>query len=228
MAPNMPDSTALGAMRACIQKIATGPELSKGLSREEVRARMRTILGGQVAPVQAAVFLIALRMKRETDDENRGVLQALIDATDTAPAPVEELIDVADPYDGYTRILPASPFLPAVLAACGVPAVSHGIDALGIDQPVRAVPLPEDLPPAPAGADQVATAFDAGAAAAAAAEAELAALAGPRRPGPTRDSLVYSAAICLQHLGRHATLTQAARAVVESLDSGAARARFLE
>jgi anthranilate phosphoribosyltransferase len=41
------------------------------------------------------------------------------------------VVDIADPYDGYNRCLPASPFLPAVLAECGVPAVSHGLDAVG-------------------------------------------------------------------------------------------------
>ena len=119
------------AMRSCIQRIATGPELSKDLSFDEARAAMEYILQGKVDPVQAGVFLIALRMKRETDDENRGVLQAISDATDTVAAPVDELMDVADPYDGYTRGLPASPFIPPVLAACDVPTVSHGLESVG-------------------------------------------------------------------------------------------------
>lgn len=368
----MSDPSMPGAMRACIQKIATGPELSKDLSMEEARAGMRAILEGRVDPVQAAVFLIALRMKRETDDENRGILRALIEATGTVHADVDEVVDVADPYDGYARTLPASPFLPAVLAACGVPALAHGVESLGpkygithrkvlaaagvpvddtpqqaaqrladpergwayvdqrafcpplhdlqalrtlivkrpclttvevllgpvrgrvrthlltgyvhkayprvyallareagfdsalivrgveggvipslqqpakvfeyhdrgeerqilvdpttlgIDQPVRAVPLPDDLPPGPAAEDRIAREFDVDAAAAAAAAAGRAALDG--RPGPTRDSLVYAAAICLHHLGRHGSLQEAARAAAHSLDSGAARARFL-
>lgn len=373
MAAKMSDPTALGAMRACIQKIATGPELSKDLTFDEAHAGMSAVLAGHVDPVQAGVFLIALRMKRETDDENRAVLRALIDATDTVCAPVEEVVDVADPYDGYARTLPASPFLPVVLAACGVPAVSHGVQTLGpkygithrrvlaaagvnvdrspsdaarrlaepdcgwayvdqrafcaplhdlqglralivkrpclttaevllgpvrgqrrthlvtgyvhkayprvyallareagfdsalivrgveggvipslqqpakvfhyhdrgeetqrlvdpvtlgIEQPVRAVPLPADLPPAPTDTDRVTTEFDVDAAAARAAEAGLAALGGA--PGPTRDSLVYAAAICLHHLGRHATLQEAAQAVAQTLDSGAARARLVQ
>ncbi len=92
---------------------------------------MRRILNREVDPVQAGIFLIALRMKRETHDENRGVLQALIDATDRVTADVAEVVDVADPYDGYARGLPASPFLPAVLAACGVPAISQGAESVG-------------------------------------------------------------------------------------------------
>jgi anthranilate phosphoribosyltransferase len=118
-------------MRSLIQRIATGPELSKDLSRTEAGAGMRLILDAEVNPVQAGVFLIALRMKRETDEENCGILDALRGAARCATAAVDEVVDIADPYDGYNRTLPASPFLPAVLAACGVPAVSHGVERMG-------------------------------------------------------------------------------------------------
>ncbi|HUT41034.1 MAG TPA: anthranilate phosphoribosyltransferase [Gammaproteobacteria bacterium] len=118
-------------MRSCIQKVATGPEFSKDLPFDEAHAAMRHILEGKSDPVQAAVLLIALRMKRETDAENAGVLQAILDTMNPVTADVDELIDVADPYDGYTRGLPMSPFLPAVFAACGVPAVTHGLEAVG-------------------------------------------------------------------------------------------------
>ena len=118
-------------MRSILQRIATGPELSKDISRDEACAGMRCVLEGQVDPVQAGVFLIALRMKRETDDEILGVLQAIRDVTHSVTAPVDELLDIADPYDGFNRTLPASPFLPAVLAACGVAAVSHGVESMG-------------------------------------------------------------------------------------------------
>jgi len=118
-------------MRSIIQRIATGPELSKDISREEARLGMRFVLDGAVDPVQAGVFLIALRMKRETDEENLGILEALLDATETVTAQVDEVADIADPYDGFNRTLPASPFLPALLAACGVPAVCHGVETMG-------------------------------------------------------------------------------------------------
>ena len=87
-------------MRSILQRIATGPELSKDISREEAYAGMRLVLDGQVDPVQAGVFLIALRMKRETDDETRGLLDAVRDATRAAIAPVDEIVDIGDPYDG--------------------------------------------------------------------------------------------------------------------------------
>jgi anthranilate phosphoribosyltransferase len=118
-------------MRSIIQRIATGPELSKDISEEEARLGTTAIFEDRIDPVRAAIFFIALRMKRETAEENRGVLSAIRDYTDSVTAEVDEVVDLADPYDGYNRTLPASPFLPALLAACGVPAVSHGLDTVG-------------------------------------------------------------------------------------------------
>ena len=129
-ASNVPDDPA-AVMRSILKRIATGPELSKDIAYEEARTGMRYVLDGRVDPVQAGIFLIALRMKRETDDENRGVLQAIIDATHTVTADVDDVLDLADPYDGFTRTLPVSPFLPAVLAACGVACVTHGVERMG-------------------------------------------------------------------------------------------------
>jgi anthranilate phosphoribosyltransferase len=145
-------------MRSILQRIATGPELSKDISREEACAGMRLVLEGRVDPVQAGVFLIALRMKRETDDENLGLLDAVREATRTATAPVDEVLDIGDPYDGYVRTLPASPFLPPVLAACGVATVSHGVERMGPKyglthrQVLRAAGVPADFAPEQAAA----------------------------------------------------------------------------
>jgi len=357
-------------MRSILKRIATGPELSKDISREEACAGMRLVLDAQVDPVQAGVFLIALRMKRETDDENRGVLEAIRNATLRATAPVDEVLDIGDPYDGYNRTLPAAPFLPPVLAACGVAALSHGVERMGpkygvthrqvlraaglpvdftpeeaaarlgdpaigwayvdqkafcpklyalaelrtlivkrpaittaevlagpvrgrlkthlvtgyvhkpysriyallarhagfdsallvrgveggvipalrqtgkvfhyhdlgeersaelapadldIDQSVRAPQLPGGLAREVGEGDDVAATRDTAVVAGAAAEAGLAALAGA--PGPTRDSLVVGAALCLWHLNRHDSLASAAQAVRGALDSGRASER---
>ena len=145
-------------MHSILKRIATGPELSKDISREEARAGMRLVLDAQVDPVQAGVFLIALRMKRETDDENLGMLEAIREATRRATAPVDEVLDIGDPYDGYTRTLPASPFLPPVLAACGVAALSHGVERMGPKygvthrQVLSAAGLPVELGPEEAAA----------------------------------------------------------------------------
>jgi anthranilate phosphoribosyltransferase len=113
-------------MSRYLGRIATGPTLSKDLDRAEARDAMDMILGNSVDHVQAAVFLIALRMKRETHDELLGVLDALRAAAVRVAAPVDDVVDMAEPYNGYLRHLPAAPFVPAVLAACGAPCVLTG------------------------------------------------------------------------------------------------------
>lgn len=127
----MNDLTPELNLRSCIQRVATGPEYSKDLNADETRQAMEYILSGDADPVQAGIFFIALRMKRETDDENEGVLQAMLNHVKPITAEVDELVDIADPYDGYSRGVPASPFLAPVLAACGVAAVSHGAESIG-------------------------------------------------------------------------------------------------
>jgi anthranilate phosphoribosyltransferase len=90
---------------------------------------------------------------------------------------------------------------------------------LGIEQPVRAPRIPGSGDEAQSDAP-----LDAPAVAKAAARAGKAALAGA--PGPTRDCLVYGAALCLWHLGRHGSLKEAADAVRGVLDGGQALARL--
>ena len=118
-------------MHSIIQRIATGPELSKDISLEEARLGMQAILENAVDPVQAGIFFIALRMKRESRDEFKGILDAILNATLRVTAAVDEVVDIADPYDGYNRCLPAAPFLGPLLAELGVPAVCHGLEAVG-------------------------------------------------------------------------------------------------
>ena len=65
-------------MHSIIQRIATGPELSKSISLEESEQAMTAILTNEISDVQSAIFLIAMRMKRETMDENIGILVALL------------------------------------------------------------------------------------------------------------------------------------------------------
>lgn len=118
-------------IRSVIQRVATGPELSKNISYSEARATMHALLDGSADPVQAGIFLIGLRMKRETDDEMKGVLDACRDRSATERLDLADLLDVSDPYNGYNRTLPASFFVLPVLAACGLPAYSHGVESMG-------------------------------------------------------------------------------------------------
>jgi anthranilate phosphoribosyltransferase len=143
-------------MRSIIQRIATGPELSKNISQDEARLGAKAIIENQIDPVQAAIFFIALRMKRETMEENKGVLEAVLETTRRAAASVDEVVDIGDPYDGYNRCLPATPFLGPLLAEFGVHVVCHGLESVGpkyglnARHVLKAAGVPVDLDPAAA------------------------------------------------------------------------------
>lgn len=145
-------------MHSIIQRIATGPELSKDISMQEAKLGMQAILEDAIDPVQAGIFLIALRMKRETNEEFKGILDAILDATQRVTAEVDEVVDIADPYDGYNRCLPAAPFLAPLLAELGVPAICQGLEAVGpkygvtARHVIRAAGVNVDLTPAAAAA----------------------------------------------------------------------------
>ncbi len=109
-----------------IRRVAVGPRASRDLSRGEARDALDAILTGQVSEVRAAVLLIALRMKRESADENRGMLDALRAHARVVTAPVDRVLDLADPYNGYTRTPHLAPFVAALLASRGIPTVVHG------------------------------------------------------------------------------------------------------
>ena len=124
----MSNDSAKALMRSIIQRTATGPDLSKNITEAEACGGMQALLDQSVDPVQSAIFLISLRMKRETDAENKGILSAIQANLNRATAAVDEVLDIAEPYNGYNRTLPAGVFLPAVLAACGVPTITHGVE----------------------------------------------------------------------------------------------------
>ena len=117
-------------MHSIIQRIATGPELSKSISLEEAEQAMTAILTNEISEVQSAIFLIAMRMKRETMDENIGILVALLKLVDCKQTSVENLVDIGDPYSGYNRSIPISSFLPPLLAELGFPCVIHGLNSV--------------------------------------------------------------------------------------------------
>ncbi|MGR3984253.1 MAG: anthranilate phosphoribosyltransferase, partial [Gammaproteobacteria bacterium] len=156
-APTPPAPPAM-RMRGYLQRIATGPELSKPLSREAARDAMEMILERRVSAVQAGIYLIALRMKRETDAENLGSLDALLGLRAHAAVDCEHLLDIAEPFNGYVRGLPATPFLAPLLAACGLNAFTHGLRAVGPKYGITphlvyaAAGIAVDLPPGEAAA----------------------------------------------------------------------------
>lgn len=117
-------------LKSIIQRVATGPDLSKDIAFEEARDGMQAILRGEIDDVRSAIFLIALRMKRETMDENEGILAAILAQSDKQQVNVDELLDLGDPYSGYNRSIPISSFLPPLLAELGLPTIIHGLECV--------------------------------------------------------------------------------------------------
>lgn len=124
-------SPAEKLIHTAIQRVAVGPDRGRDIDFFDAKQLMEAILDDHLDEVQVAVFLIALRMKRESLDECRGIFTAMQASVDTIEADVSELVCLADPFDGYVRHLPMSPFLPAVLAACGLPSLMHGVETVG-------------------------------------------------------------------------------------------------
>ena len=59
---------------------------------------MPLVLEGLADPVQAAMFLIGLRMMRVTDDEYKRILQDIRNKTKTVVADVDVFVDIAETY----------------------------------------------------------------------------------------------------------------------------------
>ncbi len=123
--------TAEQAIRLAIQEIAVGPDRGRDISAELSQQVMQAILSGEADEVQAAVFLIAMRMKRESLAEFSGILAALQSGIKVHTVSVPELVCMADPFDGFVRTQSMTPFIAPVLAACGVPCMQHGVERVG-------------------------------------------------------------------------------------------------
>lgn len=118
-------------MRAAVARVAAGPELSKDLSYNDTLEVMRVVLSGEADPVQSAVYFIGLRMKRETDDEFRAIMDATRAVTHSVTAQSADIVALAEPYNGFNRTIPGSLFALPILAACGAPTYSHGVELVG-------------------------------------------------------------------------------------------------
>ncbi len=110
------------AFRQLVARVAVGPSGSRSLTREQAREGMLAVLDGVVPDVTAAVWLLGLRLKRETRDELLGMLDALRERTAHATAQAADVVELGEPHDGWTRQGHWAPFVCSVLAACGWPA----------------------------------------------------------------------------------------------------------
>ena len=112
-------------MQAYLQKIAAGPKLSKDLTEEEAEDALSLILDGEVSEVRMGVFLIAARMKVETVPENIGYWRALQKKISPRKISLNNLLQIADPFDGFQRIPYFGFYAIPVLAELGLPTYGH-------------------------------------------------------------------------------------------------------
>jgi len=112
-------------MQSYLQKIAAGPKLSKDLTEEEAEDALSLILDGEVSEVRMGVFLIAARMKVETVPENIGYWRALQKKINPRKIALNNLLQIADPFDGFQRIPYFGFYAIPVLAELGLPTYGH-------------------------------------------------------------------------------------------------------
>ena len=99
----------------------------ENLSYEESLKSVDHLLDLNCPEFLKGAFLEGQRVKRETHEENLGFLHGLHKHTDFETIDSDVVIDIADNYDGYNRTPCLSPFVAAILAACGYKTIIHGV-----------------------------------------------------------------------------------------------------
>ena len=115
--------------RAVIKAVGTGPRGSRALTFDEARNATAGLLAGEVSPVQAGAFLVAMRIKGETPAELAGVTQALRDAARSVapepPAGGRAIVACAGAFDGMNDTPHLSLAAAVLAAAAGARVVVH-------------------------------------------------------------------------------------------------------
>jgi anthranilate phosphoribosyltransferase len=127
--------TDYAGFRAVIKAVGTGPRGSRALTFDEARDATAGLLAGEVSPVQAGAFLIAMRIKGETPAELAGITQALRDAArSVAPDPPSggrPIVACAGAFDGMNDAPHLSLAAAVLAAAAGARVVVHCGGRLG-------------------------------------------------------------------------------------------------
>ena len=121
----MPQTDPETRMKGYLKKIAAGPRLSKDLTEEEAEDALSLILDDQVSKIRAGVFLIAARMKLETVPENIGYWRAMQNRVSSVNIDLDQLLQIADPFDGFERAPYFGFYAIPVIAQLGLPVYGH-------------------------------------------------------------------------------------------------------
>lgn len=101
------------------------------LNEKEFKDGMAYVMAPDTPAYLKAIFLEAERLKRETKEENLAALTYLSAMVKRPLSKLPLLIDISNPYDGFTRTPLFSPFVAATLGACGYPTLLHGVHSCG-------------------------------------------------------------------------------------------------
>jgi anthranilate phosphoribosyltransferase len=103
--------------------------LSSGrdLTSDEARAAMGDILAGTATPAQIAGFIVALRLKGETIDELRGLVDAMLDQAERVQLSVEgPVVDIVGTGGDRAHTINVSTLAALVVAGAGGRVCKHG------------------------------------------------------------------------------------------------------
>ena len=139
LAPTLPERrgrSGYAGFRAVIKAVGTGPRGSRALTFDEAHTATAALLSGEVSPVQAGAFLVAMRIKGETPAELAGMTAALRDAARAAeadpPSPGDgPLVACAGAYDGMVDAPHLSLAAAILAAAAGARVVVHCGSTIG-------------------------------------------------------------------------------------------------
>lgn len=105
--------------------ILSGLVRSQGLETEAAAWALDEILGGRASDVQVAALLIALRAKGETEDEIRGLVQAMLDNAQRVDLD-RNAVDIVGTGGDRANTVNISTMAAIVAASAGARVVKHG------------------------------------------------------------------------------------------------------
>ena len=113
--------------RPYLKEIARGRNAARDLTRDQARALFDAMLAGEVDEVALGAILVAWRVKGESPDELRGMLDALGPHVRPMRLPPRRAMPVSIPtYNGARKMPNVVPLLVLLLAREGVPVLLHG------------------------------------------------------------------------------------------------------
>lgn len=111
--------------------IAFHPLQHQNCNETQMQTALPLLLEPSTPEWHKAVFLEALRLKRETPTENLSTLDFYTTNSYSWETKLDHVLYLSNPFDGMKRHLPLSVFTAVLLAAVGIPTYLHGIERVG-------------------------------------------------------------------------------------------------